>query len=93
MNQPTTQIHLIFSSAIALTRGLEALCPGSVHMGHGRLSLWVFGLAMVGSLLTAMAALGAAGSDGPPEGPECSEGVAKQLDAPLPAAHAVSHMY
>ena len=51
---------------------------------HGRLSLWVFGLAMAGSLLTAMVALGAVGSGGSPEGPEQRrEGAAKRLDAPL----------
>ena len=40
---------------------------------------------------TAMAVLGAVGG-GSPEGPERSEGAAKRLDAPLPAAHPVSHM-
>ena len=41
---------------------------------------------------TAMAALGAVGSGGSPEGPERSEGAAKRLDAPLPAAHRVSYV-
>ena len=63
------------------------------HLRRGRLSLWVFGLAMAGSLLTAMVALKAVGSGGSPEGPERSEGAAKRPDAPFPTAHPVSHMY
>ena len=39
----------------------------------------------------AAAALGATGNDGSSEGPERSEGAAKRLDAPFPAAHAASH--
>ena len=50
-------------------------------------------LAVAGSLLTAMAATGAAGNGGSPRGPERSEGAAKRLDAPFPAARAASHMY
>ena len=59
---------------------------------RGRFSLWVFGLAMAGNLLTAMVALEAVGSGGSPEGPERSEGAAERLDAPLPTVHAPSHM-
>ena len=67
--------------------------PRSPSIRNGRLSLWVFGLAMAGNLLTAMVALEAVGSGGSPEGPERSEGATKRLAAPLPTAHPVSHMY
>ena len=62
------------------------------RLRRGRLSLCVFGLAVAGSLLTAMVALEAVGSGGSPERPERSEGAAKRLDAPLPKAHPVSRM-
>ena len=66
--------------------------PVQTHVRHGLLGLWAFGLSMAGSLLTVMAALGAIGSGGSPEGPKSGEGAAKRLDAPLPTAHPVSYM-
>ena len=57
------------------------------------LGLSLSSLAVAGSLLTAMAAIGAAGNGRSPRGPERSEGAAKRLEASFPAAHAASHMY
>ena len=66
--------------------------PVQTHVRHGPLGLWAFGLSMAGSLLTAVAVLGAVGSGG------SSRFAAPLLlfgpsgDPPLPTAHPMSHM-